>query len=320
MPYILVPSVSREELLPVANQRWEAVLTDRPELGAAVKLQRRLVELVIGLKQTIEGGRLPRLSMPPRYVAAKLSRGVPALAGEPIPLPVQALTGVLMNLCGELAAGGAGEVAEHIRSAIESHQLDAGSLLAASLSRDQGAIRSGAAHRGLAPDLVWLVAELAVGPFAYALQRSVFADAGHPEQIDAPRPDNPIQLAVDGWNHGYCPACGSWPAMAEVVGGHRTLCCSFCAAAWELTTYACVYCAEDGEPFVTAAPDEARKDRRVEVCSRCSGYLKTVDVSEMSPFPLLSIGDLETMDLDMAAMDHGYAKPAMKDFARYPRR
>ena len=275
---------------------------------------------MIGLKQTIEGGRLPRLSMPPRYVAAKLSRGVPALSGEPIPLPVQALTGVLISLCGELATGGAGEVAEHIRSAIESRQLDAGSLLAASLSRDQGAIRSGAAHRGLAPDLVWLVAELAVGPFAYALQRSVFANAGLPEQTVGPRSDNPVQLALDGWNHGYCPACGSWPAMAEVVGGHRALCCSFCAAAWELTTYACVYCAEEGEPFVTAAPDEERKDRRVEVCSSCSGYLKTVDVSEMSPFPLLSIGDLETMDLDMAAMDHGYAKPAMKEFARYPRR
>jgi FdhE protein len=320
MPYIFVPSVSRDELLPAANQRWEAVLTDRPELGAAVKLQRRLIELVIGLKQTIEGGRLPRLSMPPKYVAAKLSRGVPALSGEPIPLPVQALTGVLISLCGELAAGGAGEVADHIRSAIESRQLDAGSLLAASLSRDQGAIRTGAVHRGLAPDLVWLVAELTVGPFAYALQRAVFADAGHQTQSDTPRADNPVRLALHGWSHGYCPACGSWPAMAEVVGGHRTLCCSFCAAAWELTTYACVYCAEEGEPFVTAAPDEERKDRRVEVCSSCSGYLKTVDVIEMSPFPLLSIGDLETMDLDMAAMDHGYAKPAMKDFARYPRR
>jgi FdhE protein len=320
MPYIFVPSVSREDLLPAANQRWEAVLTDRPELGAAVTLQRRLVELVIGLKETIEGGRLPRLSMPPKYVAAKLSRGVPALSGEPIPLPVQALTGVLISLCGELAAGGAGEVAEHIRSAIESHQLDAGSLLAASLSRDQGAIRTGAVHRGLAPDLVWLVAELAVGPFAHALQRAAFRDASHQAQTDTPHPDNPVRLALHGWNHGYCPACGSWPAMAEVVGGHRTLCCSFCAAAWELTTYACVYCAEDGERFVTAAPDEERKDRRVEVCSNCSGYLKTVDVSEMSPFPLLSIADLETMDLDMAAMDHGYAKPPMKEFARYPRR
>jgi hypothetical protein len=29
----------------------------------------------------------------------------------------------------------------------------------------------------------------------------------------------------------------------------------------------------------------------------------------------LAIGDLETMDLDMAAMEHGYAKPAMKEFS-----
>jgi FdhE protein len=320
MPYIFVPSASREQLLPAANQRWEGLLTDRPELEAAVRLQRRLIELVIGLKQTIEGGRLPRLSMPPRYVAAKLSRGVPVLSGEPIPLPVQSLTTALLNLCGELATGGAGEVAEHIRSAIESRRLDAGSLLAASLSRDQGAIRTGAVHRGLAPDLVWLVAELAVGPFAYALQRAVLATAARTEQADGGPPDNPVRLALDDWNHGYCPACGSWPAMAEVVSGHRTLCCSFCAAAWELTNYACVYCGEAGEPFVTAAPDEERKDRRVEVCGSCSGYLKTVDVSGMSPFPLLSIGDLETMDLDMSAMDHGYRKPAMKEFAQFPRR
>ena len=102
--------------------------------------------------------------------------------------------------------------------------------------------------------------------------------------------------------------------MAEVVDGHRVLRCSFCAAAWELTTYACVYCGEAGEPFVTAAPDEERKDRRVEACGSCSGYLKTVDSFSLSQFPLLSIGDLETMDLDMAAMEHGYQRPAAQGF------
>jgi formate dehydrogenase maturation protein FdhE len=65
---------------------------------------------------------------------------------------------------------------------------------------------------------------------------------------------------------------------------------------------------------VTAAPDEARKDRRIEVCATCSGYLKTIDVPELSPFPLLSISDIETTDLDVAAMEHGYQRPALKDF------
>jgi FdhE protein len=216
---------------------------------------------------------------------------------------VAALRPALLRFCDALAEGGAGEVATHIRDAIASGNVECGSLLTASLARNQTAIRTGAAHRGLAPDLVWLVAELAVSPFVHALQRTLFA-----------APGDELRAALEHWNHGYCPACGSWPALAEVVAGHRTLRCSFCSGAWELTTYACIYCNESGEKFVTAAPDEERKDRRIEVCSTCGGYLKTIDVPELSPFPLLSISDIETTDLDVAAMEHGYARPALKDF------
>ena len=318
MPYIAIASVTPEEGLLAAETRWNAVLELRPELGPAVDLQRRLIGLVLDLDQTLQTGRVPRLSLPPKYLALKLRRGVPALAGEPIPLPVATLTKTLLRLCAELADGGAGEVAEHIQSAIERGDLEAGSLLSASLSRDQAAIRTGATHRGLAPDLVWLVAELAVAPFARTLLRVLFESAS---QTRGPEPDESrggLTTALDEWNHGYCPSCGSWPAMAEVVNGHRALRCSLCAAAWELSTYACVYCAESGELFVTAAPDEERKDRRLELCSGCGSYLKTVDVEAFSPFPLLSIGDLETMDLDVAAMDHRFGRPALKEFMRGP--
>lgn len=304
-PYIDVPPSRRDDLLASAGARWDAILAARPDLTPAIDLQRRLITLVVDLAHAIDHGRLPRLSLPPKYVAAKLERGVPAFAGEPIPLPVPVLTPPLLRLCSELASGGAGEAAEHIRSAIESGSIEAGSLLAASLSRHQEAIRDGAVHRGLAPDLVWLVAELAVSPFAHALQRLLFANAASDEALAAARAR---------WNRGYCPACGSWPALAEVVGGHRVLRCSFCAAAWELNTYACVYCGESGEAFVTAAPDDERKDRRLEVCASCAGYLKTVDIAALSPFPLLAIADLETMDLDVAAMERGYARPPLKDF------
>jgi FdhE protein len=304
MPYVATRRVTREERLTSAEARWSAILAARPDLEPALDLQRRLITQVVDLADAIERGRLPRLSLPPKYVAAKLSGGVPALSGEPIPLPVEALTRPLLRLCTDLAAGGAGEAADHIRSAIDSGAIEPGSLLSASLSRDEKAIRRGATHLGLAPDLVWLVAELAVSPFAHALQRALFAQ---------PAPGAAVQAALDGWNHGYCPACGSWPALAEVAGGRRVLRCSFCAAAWELSTYACIYCGETGEAFVTAAPDEERKTRRVEVCGTCAGYLKTVDVPELSPFPLLAIGDLETTDLDVAAMERGYARPPLRE-------
>ncbi len=220
-------------------------------------------------------------------------------------MPTPVLLPALLQLCDALAEGGAGEAATHIRQTIAEKQIDAGSLLTTSLQRDQGAIRTGAAHRGLSPDLVWLVAELAVSPFAHALQRMLFA---------SPSASPELQSALAGWSRGYCPACGSWPAVAEVVGGHRTLRCSFCSSAWEPTTYACIYCEEHGEPFVTAAPSEDRKDRRLEVCSTCGNYLKSVDMPELSPFPLLSISDIETTDLDVAAMEHGYTRPALRDF------
>jgi len=305
MAYLAVSAGNRGDLLEAAERRWTAIRAARPDLAPALDLQRTLLTLVVDLKHALDAGGLPRLSLPAKYLAAKLARGVPIFCGEPIPLPVPVLTPVLQQYCEALAVGGAGDAAARIGDAIRSGQIEPGSLLAASLARNQTAIRTGASHRGLAPDLVWLVAELAVSPFVHLLQRMLFS---HPT-------DDRLLSALEAWNHGYCPACGSWPAVAEVVSGHRTLRCSFCSCGWELAAYACIYCGESGEKFVTAAPDDERKDRRVEVCSSCGGYLKTVDLPELSPFPLLSISDIETTDLDLAAMEHGYQRPALKDFS-----
>src|SRR5687768_8651559 len=116
----------------------------KPDLQSAVTLQRSLLTRVIDLARTIDGGPLPRLSLPGKYLAAKLSRGVPILSGEPIPLPNSLLKSCLIGFCADLASGGAGDAATHIGDAIESGRLDAGSLLTASLGRDEEAIRTGA--------------------------------------------------------------------------------------------------------------------------------------------------------------------------------
>lgn len=309
MPLIRIQQPARDELETISGRRWDELRRARPDLTPAVELQQGLLAIVLHAAHTLDGGRLPRLSLPPKYLAAKLGRGVPIFTGEPIPVPVGLLKTSLLNLCDALAAGGAGESADHIKAAIAANTMDAGSLLTASLSRDQQAIRTGAVHRGLAPDLVWLLAELAASPFAHALHVALLS----------PRQDasgDTLAGAMRAWNHGHCAVCGSWPALAEVADGHRVLRCSFCAAGWELNEYRCIYCGEHGEPFVTAAPDEERKDRRVEICGACQGYLKTIDVAELSPFPLVAITDMESMDLDLAAMEHGYSRPPMKEFAK----
>ena len=294
MPLVTVRQPDHDELQAISARRWDDLRAARPDLAPAVDLQQGLLAIVVAAARAIEG-KLPRLSLPPKYLAAKLQRGVPIFSGEPIPLPLHVLKAAFLQLCETLAKGGAGEAAEHIRTAVADGQMEAGSLLTASLSRNQEAIRTGAVHRGLAPDLVWLLAELAASPFAHALQAALLS------------PDAE-------WNHGFCAGCGSWPALAEFADGRRILRCSFCAAAWEMNDYCCIYCSDSSEKFVTAAPNEERKDRRVEICGACQGYLKTVDVPTLSPFPLLAIYDMETMDLDLAAMEHGYSRPPLKEF------
>lgn len=306
MPFVALAPASRESRLALAATRWTIILDARPDLAPAVALQRRLIGLVVDLAEVVEHGRLPKLSLPPKYVAAKLARGVPVLAGEPIPLPIAALKPTLLRLCEELSHGGAGEAGDHIRSAIVETRMDAGSLLTASLARDQKVIRAGGAHLGLAADLLWLVAELTVSPFAHALQRT---------WLDASAGEATLSTALARWTHGYCPACGSWPALAEIARGHRVLRCSFCALAWEVPPSTCVYCGKGGESFVTAAPVAEPHDRHVEICSACFGYLKTVETEELLPFPLVAIADMETMELDMMALERGASRPSLKEFA-----
>jgi FdhE protein len=288
----------------IAALRWADLAKSRPDLAPAVALQADLVGLVVDLAELLDQSRPPRLSLPPKYLAAKLGRGVPVLTAEPIPVPTAVLKPTLLKLCEALARGGAGAAAEHIHEHIASGKLEAGSLFGASLARDQKVIRTGATHRGLSPDLLWLVAELALSPYVHLLAQSLFHTS-----------DPTLSAALAEWNLGYCPACGSWPALAEAAHAHRVMRCSFCAAAWEMKQYACVYCGEQGDAFVTAAPDEQRPDRRLELCNRCGNYLKTVEVPDLSPFPLLAISDMETMDLDLAAMERGFHRPPIRDYA-----
>jgi FdhE protein len=309
MPYAALPPVDRATLRAIADARWNAMLEQKPELAAAVGLQRRLIGLVIELAEVIEAGRVPRLSLPPKYLTAKLGAGIPALTGEPIQVPADTLRPTLVGLVRALADGGGGEATAAIRSAIEEGRIDVGALLTLAFRREQGALRTAATRAGLGHDLLWLVADLAVGPFAHALLRPVFGAAGE---------GSPVKTALDAWSRGYCPLCGSWPAFAEVVGNRRGLRCAFCAATWQVDATSCLYCSESGASLQAIAPDSSRPGRMVEMCRACRGYTKVLPASAPLPFPLLALADLESMDLDLAAMQRGCARPAIKQFG--PRR
>ena len=108
MAFVSLAPVSRESRLAAAHARWTLILARRAELRPAVELQRELVTTLIDLSEALERRPVPKLSLPAKYVAAKLARGVPALSGEPVPVPTADIEPSLLRLCDQLAAGGAG--------------------------------------------------------------------------------------------------------------------------------------------------------------------------------------------------------------------
>ncbi len=289
-----------------AEERWGEILAERPDLEPALVLQRALVSRLIATSDTMGSRSLPELEFPARYLTLKLARGIPLLSGERLPVPVPLLAPLLLAFAGDLAAGGAGAAAARVGQVIESGRIEPESLLAASLARDQQAVRTAATQLGLSADLLWLIAELAVSPFAHAVA-TLLTESLRSDDADG---EGFASGGLSVWDRGYCPACGCWPVLAELTRHGRLLGCSFCATTWQ-SPHRCVYCTEAGEAFSLVAPDAEKPDRMIEVCRACGGYLKAARFDDAIRFPLLAIEDLATVDLDHAALELGFGRPPM---------
>ena len=292
-------------LLDRAEARWTEIGTSQPDLAPAIALQRLLVTRTIHAVDRLYGADPPVVSLEPEQAADKLRAGTPALRGEPVALPIAMLRPLVLRACDDLAAGGAGDVARRVRGCLDEGRIDMGSLLIASFDRNQNAIRIKAVHEGIAPDVLWLAAELAVGPAAYVAQQTLFAPAGAGTHLA-------ITDALAQWPHGYCPACGSWPAFGEDPDRSRQLRCSFCGVGWRLRDPGCTYCG--GAPsHLTALTPEPDAAPRAELCSGCGAYLKWLDLPEPTPFELLPVEDLASTPLDVLAVQKGFGRPSLPD-------
>ena len=165
-------------LLARARARWAEIGASQPDLIPAIAVQRLLVARTILTVDRLGGTEPPVVSLKPDQAADKLRAGTPALRGEPVALPVAMLGPLVLEACDDLAGGGAGDVARRVRGCLDEGRIDMNSLLTASFDRDQNAIRTKATHEAIAPDVLWLAAELAVGPAAYVAQQMLFAQAG----------------------------------------------------------------------------------------------------------------------------------------------
>jgi FdhE protein len=119
------------------------------------------------------------------------------------------------------------------------------------------------------------------------------------------------------WSESYCPICAAWPVLAERRGLDRSrrLRCGRCATDWEVEWLYCIYCGErDHRKLGTLLPEESGEMLKVETCDTCHGYLKSIaSLQGFQPLELL-LQDLETVELDLVALERGYHRPQQSAF------
>lgn len=114
------------------------------------------------------------------------------------------------------------------------------------------------------------------------------------------------------WPNGYCPVCAARPILVERRGLDRSrqLRCGRCAVEWESQWLCCVYCGErDHRRLGSLVPEGHGEVLKVEICHSCGGYLKSVATLQRIPALELLLRDLETLELDLVAVDRGYGRP-----------
>ncbi|RZP28422.1 formate dehydrogenase accessory protein FdhE [bacterium] len=290
-------------ILDEADSRWLAIVETQPDLASAVELQRVLVTRSMELggdTSLIE----PGITAIPEDIFERFKQQQAPVLELAVELNIDRFVPYLLGFCTDFAASGAGEPAKNIRRVLEQAEIEPGSLLHASLLRQQSPIRLRATQLGISPDLIWLIAELTVGPIANRLQYEALVCEDSAKST--------IRTAAKNWSQGLCPACGSWPALAESWSGKRHLRCSFCGADWSPPRAQCVYCNNNDKTFLIAV-SENQTNWHLEFCRACGGYLKHLYVHTHTPFSLLPVLDLETNSLDIQATERGYGRPPMQE-------
>jgi FdhE protein len=173
--------------------------------------------------------------------------------------------------------------------------IDPLALILAGVERDTGTLDVLAGRLAVPTDTVAVLAQLSALPLLLNAAKTLHGEAGRT------------------WQRGYCPVCGAWPAMVEMRGiqRERRMRCGCCGSDWQLPVLRCAFCDEvDHRKLGFLLADEGDQHVRVETCSTCRGYLKSLSALSALPFTSLVSKDMSTVSFDLIAQDRGYSRPA----------
>lgn len=175
---------------------------------------------------------------------------------------------------------------EGLLKAIEEKESKAPVLMKAALASDFKAMEASAKALDIDPPVLALLLRLSLRPALSVIAQAVL------EHLD-----------LSLWHHGHCPVCGSAPRLADLSGegGKRRLHCSLCETAWPYPRLRCPFCENYDRKELYYLRAENEEGLRVDLCSRCNNYLKTLDLREIPGPVIVPLDDVATWHLDIVA-------------------
>ncbi len=109
------------------------------------------------------------------------------------------------------------------------------------------------------------------------------------------------------WHRGYCPICGSPPALSLFEeDGKRFFCCSFCWYKWRTRRIFCHNCENTDHETLHYYSFEDDEGYRIDVCDKCKKYIKTIDTRNLERFIYPPLEYLSTAHLDIKISEMGF--------------
>lgn len=191
---------------------------------------------------------------------------------------------------------GNGEVAKKIEESFEQGKFDLEVLVKKVFLSDSHYLRSLAQKLGVEDkDLFFLGLELGKPVFEL-----------YAEKLKG-------KIEFDKWGKGYCPICGSPPAMAYLRkdDGKRILWCQFCGTEWSFMRIKCPFCSNEDQRTLRYFFTDEKEPYRVYVCDKCKKYVKTIDQRKTEQGEGLDLGweNLQTFTMDLVAQKEGFLNP-----------
>ena len=227
-----------------------------------------------------------------RLKEIKREEGFPVFSRGDLPIDFDSASELLKRFLGHLGAAER-EDGEGLKKAMEKTEGEpewTKRLLKALLRDDMKALSRIAKGVDLEPEVLRFLGGVALNPSLSALRGSI---------TDT--------LDKAGWEHGYCPLCGSRPDIACFERtGKRYLHCELCGEEWPFPRVRCPFCDNHDHETLGYFQAEEEEGFRVDFCRKCQRYVKTVDRRVFEEPAPLELENLATLHLDVLAAEHGF--------------